>query len=46
MMGTISFIPLLPPLTETIVDKDRLAKERWVGTITAGQGHHQIHPHY
>ena len=34
-----------PPLSMTTANKeDRLANERWVGTITTGQGH--CHHHY
>jgi len=28
----------------TVKEEDRLANKRWVGAITAGQGHH--HHHY
>jgi hypothetical protein len=44
MIRAIGSIRLLPPLTMTVVDKDRLAKEHLVGVINAGQGHRQIHP--
>jgi len=43
-ISAVSFIPPPPPSTKTIVDKDQLANKRWVGAITAGQGHH--HHHY
>jgi hypothetical protein len=44
MIDAVDYIPLLPPSKTTILNKDQLAKERWVGTITAGQGHSWIHP--
>ena len=44
MIGAVGSIPPSPPLTMTVANKDQLAKERWVSTINAGQGHHRIHP--
>jgi hypothetical protein len=38
-IGAVGSIPPLPPSMITVVDKDRLAKEHWVGAITAWQGH-------
>ena len=44
MIGAVGSIPPSPPLTMTVVNKDWLAKERWVRAINAGQGHCWIHP--
>jgi hypothetical protein len=44
MIGAVRSIQLLLPLMTTIIDKDQLAKERWVSAINTGQGHLQIHP--
>ena len=44
MIDAVGSIPPFPPSTTAIIDKDRLVKERWVGTITAGQGHRRIQP--
>jgi hypothetical protein len=44
MIDAVGSIPPLPPSTMTIIGEDRLAKERWIGAITAEQGHRWIHP--
>jgi hypothetical protein len=44
MIDAVRSIPPLSSTTMIIIDKNQLAKERWVGAITAGQGHRQIHP--
>ena len=43
-VGAVGSITTPPPSTTTVDEEDRLANERWVGAITAGQG--RRHHHY